>query len=439
MALRIGRRISNRKASVLTLTLTLALASIAGCSGDSKNASASPVAGAGAGGGRGQNGGPGGPGGGPGGPGGGRGGASVVLAASDVATVGRSTIEEATPVTGDLRPIETVEIRARLEGDLEGVYVREGDRVRRGQLLARFENSEQESGRQSAEAGRVAAQTELTTAQWSLDQSEELFKAGAIPERDLKVAQQGVASARARLAAADAQVRSTTSFVTDTRVLATTTGVIAERHVENGEHVARGAPIFTLVRNDVLELAAAMPARRASGVAAGQTVHFSADGRAFDGRVARVSPTIDPATRAVTVFMQVPNADGALKGGTFATGRVVGRTRVNVLVIPTAALRQSDDEGERQYVYRINGQTLAPAQLSLGTVDETRGVAEVLDGLQEGDRIVVGNVGTLGEGMRVEIVGNEGQGRGRQGAGGRQGADSRPPGGARGTAATPRP
>ena len=67
--------------------------------------------------------------GGPGGPGG-RGGPSVVLAATDVAQVRRGPIEAGVPVTGDLRPIETVEVRARLEGDLEGVYVRECDRVR---------------------------------------------------------------------------------------------------------------------------------------------------------------------------------------------------------------------------------------------------------------------------------------------------------------------
>lgn len=338
--------------------------------------------------------------------GGGRPAPSVTLAAADVATVKRETIEEGVAITGDLRPIASVEVRARIEGDLVGVFVREGARVQTGQVLARFEASEQESGLASAEADRVAAQSELTTAQWNLDQSRELFKAGAISERDFKTAEQGVASSRARLAAAQARVRATGSLVRDTRVLAPTSGIISRRLVENGEHVARGAGLFTLVRNDVLELAAAVPARQANVVQPGQTVHFVADGRAFDGRVARTSPTIDPATRSIAVYIQIPNANGSLKGGTFATGRVVSRVVEGALTVPLAAIRQSPADGS-SFVYRIAGRVLDVVTVRLGVVDDRGGVAEVVEGLAAGDRVIVGNVGTLGRGMQVIIAGEE--------------------------------
>ena len=104
-------------------------------------------------------------------------------------TVKRMLVEESTPIAGDLHPIETIDVKARLEGDITGVYVREGERVRSGQLLARFEASEQESNLRSAEADRAAARGELATAQWNYEQSQELFKAGAIPERDHKAAE----------------------------------------------------------------------------------------------------------------------------------------------------------------------------------------------------------------------------------------------------------
>ena len=347
---------------------------------------------------------------GPGGGGaGGRPAPSITLTSTDVAQVTRASIEEGTPITGDLRPIETIDVRARLEGDVVGVYVREGDRVGQGQLLARFEASEQESGRRSAEADRVSAQTDLSTAQWNLEQTQELFKAGAVPERDLKTAQQAVVAARARLAAAESRLRSTSSSLSDTRVLAPATGVIEKRLVENGEHVARGAPLFTLVRNEVLELAASVPARQASDVHAGQPVHFSADGRSVDGRVARVSPTIDPATRSITVYAQVPNAGGVFKGGTFASGRIVSRTLEGVVVVPTAALRQSQ-EGGHPYVYRVRGGVVDQADVSVGVTDESRGLTQVLAGLQVGDVVIVGNVGTLGRGMKVNVINPDQQG-----------------------------
>ena len=348
---------------------------------------------------------------GPGGGGGGAGGRpspSITLAATDVATVSPMTIEDGVALTGDLHPLETIDVRARIEGDLMSVYVREGDQVRAGQLLATFEASEQESSRASAEADRAAANAELANAQWTLEQNESLFKAGAIAERDLKTSQQSVIAARARLAAAVARLRASGNQARDTRVVAPASGVLEKRLVDGGVHLARGAPMFTIVRSGTLELAAAVPARQAAPVRVGQVVHFVADGRRFDGSVARVSPTIDPATRAVTVYVQVPNPGNTLRGGTFATGRVVARTLTNVLAIPTAALRQGQEDG-KPFVYRIDGKTLNSAPVQLGAVDEQQGFAQVTEGLQAGDKIVVGNVGTLGRGMQVTIAGAERQ------------------------------
>jgi RND family efflux transporter MFP subunit len=342
--------------------------------------------------------------------GGGRQAPSITLAPTDVATVQATTIEDGVAITGDLRPSETIDVRARIEGDLLDVYVREGQQVSAGQLLARFEASEQESSRASAEADRAAASAQLANAQWTLEQNQSLFKAGAIAERDLKTAQQAVVAARAQLAAAEARLRATGNQARDTRVVAPASGVVDKRLVDGGVHLARGAPMFTIVRNQVLELAAAVPARQAAAVRAGQVVHFVADGRRFEGRVARVSPTVDPATRAVTVYVQVPNPGGTIRGGTFATGRVVSRTLDNALAIPTGALRQGQEDG-KPFVYRIDGKTLQVAPVQLGVVDEQQGIAQVTDGLQAGDRVVVGNVGTLGRGMQVTIAGAEKPGR----------------------------
>jgi RND family efflux transporter MFP subunit len=334
---------------------------------------------------------------------GGRGGGAITLSESDLAIVRRAPIEEGTPITGSLNPIETVEVRARLEGDIVRVLAREGQRVSEGELLAQYESSEQESARRSADARAASARADLSTAEWNLTQSEELFKAGAVAERDLRAAQNTVASAKAQLAAADAAVRSSAMSASDTRIVAPLTGTVATRTVEVGEHIARGSTLFTVVRSDVLELAASVPARSANGLLAGQTVRFSADGRDFQGRVARISPTIDPATRSVTVYIQIPNDGGRLKGGTFATGRVIGRTISNAIVIPSAAVKQSP-EGT-PYVFRLDGATLAQVDIQLGIVDEAAGVVQVVSGLSEGDRIIVGNVGSLGKGMQVQVVG----------------------------------
>jgi membrane fusion protein (multidrug efflux system) len=314
-------------------------------------------------------------------------------------------IEAGVAVTGDLRPVEQIAVRARLEGDLEAVLVREGDRVREGQLLARFEASEEVSNRESAVAERAAAESEVATAEWNAEQSAELFRAGAIAEQAHRTAQQQLAAARARLAAAQARVRATSSTAADTRVLSPTTGVVATRDVEVGERVSRGAAMFTVVRNDQLELAASVPARQANEIRPGQPVRFVADGQALEGRVARVSPTINPATRAVEVYLQVGNPGGRLKGNTFAAGRIIGRTIDDAILVPVAAIRQAGDGGA-SFVYRVGGgDVVERVPVSVGVSDDTRGVVQVTDGLAAGDRVIVGNVGAIGAGSKVQIVG----------------------------------
>jgi len=344
-------------------------------------------------------------GGGRGGPGGGRGG--VVLAASDVVTLEIGVIEDAVSVSGNLRPIETIEVRSRLNGDITGVYVQEGERVRAGQLLARFESSQQESSRRGAEADRESARAQLQTAQWAAEQSAALFKAGAIAEQEHRAAIQAVVAAQASVAASEARLRTASAVSSDTRVLAPSSGIIDRRTVQPGERVSINTPLFTLVHNETLELAANVPSRLANLVQPGQVVRLGVDNRMLESRVSRVSPTVDPVSRSVTVYVKVPNANGAIKGNTFASGRIIGDRRTGALLVPTNAIRQAPGTESAPFVWRIAGGALERRNVTLGVVDAAAGVAEVKEGLGVGDRVIVGNVGALGNGSKVTIAGGK--------------------------------
>lgn len=335
----------------------------------------------------------------------GRGG--VVIAASDVATLANGIIENAVAVSGNLRPIETIEVRSRLNGDINAVYVQEGERVGAGQVLARFESSQQESSRRGAEADRESARAQLQTATWAAEQSAALFKAGAIAEQENRAAQQSVVAAQAAVAASEARLRTASAVSSDTRVLAPASGIIDVRAVQPGERVSISTPLFTLVRNETLELAANVPARMANLVQPGQVVRLSLDDRTIESTVARVSPTVDPVSRSVTVYVKVPNATGAIKGNTFVSGRVVGERRAGALLVPTSAIRQSPGNDAPPFVWRIAGGALEKRNITLGVVDDAAGVAEVKDGLSVGDRVIVGNVGALGNGAKVTIAGGK--------------------------------
>ncbi len=367
--------------------------------------------------------------GGPGGPGGRGGPQAMVLGPTDVAEVTTTTIESSILISGDLKPIEEIAVRSRVEGDVVKVFAREGDRVGNGQVLAQFENAVQEGERASAAADVESAKADVSNAQWNAEQSAELYKAGAIPERDVRTAQQTLAAATARLAAAEARLKGSQRNALDTRILAPTTGVVSTRTVDAGEHVVRGATLFTVVRNDVLELEAAVPSRQANELKVGQVVRFASSGRDLEGRIARIAPTINPANRSITVYIQVPNRDGAIKGNSFATGRIIGQAVPNTIAIPTAAVRQSA-KGDAPFVYRIEGGKVQIAEVELGIVDETINQTQILKGLNKGDEIIVGNIGALGRGMEVRVVSNEAQQGGGRSAGSDGGAGGRPKGGA---------
>lgn len=355
--------------------------------------------------------GPGGPGGPPASGGNARGGGSIVLSSADIHKVATGLIEEGAAISGNLRPIETVSIRARLEGDLTQLLVREGDVVRSGAVMAQFESTEQEAALRSAEADEIAARTEAETAQWNLEQTRDLFKAGAVAERDMRAAEQGAATANARRAAAESRVRAAASLSRDTRVTSPVNGVVERRNVENGERVTRGEELFTVVRSDVLELTAAVPARRANTLRRGQAVRFSADGRAIEGRISRVSPTIDLASQSVTVYVEVPNRDLSIKGNAFATGQVIERALPGQLLVPQSAIRQASASADiGAFVWKVERGALVSAPVTLGIVDEARGVVQVLGGLAAGDEVVVGNVGMMGAGMQVQVIGTESKG-----------------------------
>lgn len=340
-----------------------------------------------------------------GGPGGG-GRPPTVLGPTDVIEVKTGSIESAIQISGDLRPIEEIAVRARMEGDVVAVLVREGDRVTRGQVMVRFENSVQEGDQVSAAAEVESAKADVANAQWNADQSAELLKAGAIPERDLRTAQQTLVAAQSRRAAAEARLKGVAQVLGDTRIVAPTTGVVSARAVEPGERVSRGATLITVVRNDVLELEASVPSRQAAELKPGQSVRFAAGGRQLEGKVARISPTINPSNRTLTVYLQVPNPKGDLRGNTFATGRVVTRAIDNTIVIPSAAVRQSAS-GDKPFVYRIIDDKVDVATIEAGVSDELSATQQVLSGLSVGDRIIVGNLGALGRGMPVRVVSPE--------------------------------
>jgi len=320
---------------------------------------------------------------------------SAVLSGSDVARAARTDLIAGVPVSGTLEPSVVIRIASPIPEVVEEVLVKEGEAVREGQALAKFRTSAAEPAALSAEAQRRLASSDY-------DRMQSLYKEGAVSERDVENAEVTLRAAEASEAAAKKKLDEST-------VRAPTSGVISQRNVDSGDRVKDGDLLFQLVNTQELEFEATVPSEYATQVRVSSPVVLAVTGSAdatIDGRVSRVNATVDPATRQVKVYVSVPNRDGRLVGGLFASGRVVLRQVKGAIAIPQAALRI--DPAGKTYVLVIDGGRIARRDVTPGTTDEQASLVEIDNGLTGDETVVVGPASGLRVGVPVTIAGGEG-------------------------------
>jgi membrane fusion protein, multidrug efflux system len=169
--------------------------------------------------------------------------------------------------------------------------------------------------------------------------------------------------------------------------------------VSVGDYVTKGLKVATVVRISPLRVRLTIPEHFVSVVGVGQPVAFAVDaypGREFEGTVKYVSPNLEANQRALTVEASVPNPDGALKPGLFATARIEQPQKTPAILVPATAVQTSAGTSR---VYVVNGDHVDERIVTIGqTIDA---LIEVTSGLKAGDRVATKNVTTLADGTKV--------------------------------------
>ena len=319
--------------------------------------------------------------------------APALLATTDVSQSTRTDLVAGLPVSGTLTPATDVLMGAPLAEVIETVPVREGQTVRKGELLARFRD-------QALAPAAAGADAELKAAQSEYDRNQNLFKAGAISKRDVETAE-------ARWKSAQASAAQATKMYSDAAVRSPIDGVIAKKYVEAGNRPGIGDPMFRVVNTSRLEFEATVPSEFVRLVKPGAPVRLDISGfpnGSITGAVARVNATADPATRQVKVYVSVPNPKGTLVGGLYAGGVIVTGAARAALAVPDAALKT---QGDSTFVYAIESGKLARHLVRTGVRDADRGLTEILSGLDSGVTVITGAVEGLLPGQSIKIGGKE--------------------------------
>ena len=327
---------------------------------------------------------------------------SVVIGPENIVVVTDQDIRTGPALSGTLAPEREATIRSELTAPVVETLVEQGQRVNAGQLLLRLDDAAIRDQLLSARSAVTTAQANLTVAQHENERNETLLKAGAIAERAAEQSRAQVTASRAQLATAQAQLASAEKQSGNTRITAPFAGIVSAREVNAGDVVSPGTALITVVDPSTMRLEASVPAEALAAVRLGAPVDFSVTGypnRHFTGRVTRINPIADPATRQVRIIASLPNNGGTLVGGLFAEGRVSSESH-RAAVVPQSAV---DERGLRPSVMRLRSGRTEKAEVTLGLRDAATETVEVTQGLAAGDTVLLGAARGISAGTPVKV------------------------------------
>jgi RND family efflux transporter MFP subunit len=324
------------------------------------------------------------------------------LASGDLIQARTLDLTRSLPVSGPIKAVNSAFVKARVAGELQGLTVREGDRVQAGQILARVDATEYQARTRQAQQQAESAKAQVDIARRSFDNNRKLVDQGFISQTALESSSASLAAAEASYRAAMAAADIARKSLDDTVLRAPITGQVAQRLAQPGERVAIDARVLEVVDLNRLEVEASLAAVDSIGVQVGQTVRLNVEGsnRSLTGKVARINPSAVAGSRSVLAYLSLDTTKG-LRQGLFAQGSIaVGVSRA--LAVPVSTIRT---DKPLPYVQWVQDNKVAHQTVTLGERGEADGVPMVaVTGLAEGSQVLSGAVGALRAGTAIKTV-----------------------------------
>jgi len=366
-------------------------------------------------------------------PGGGRGGGRAAMPV-DMAPASRHEVIDYVTVVGNLIGQATVDVVPRVGGRIDSIPVKLGDRVTRGQTIAKIEDDQIKEQINQRMASLEVNKANVTQRESDAKLAETIFQRMKVQyDRDLlskqlledaeakyNTAVSNVGVAKAQLVQMQSSVDELKITLANTTVTSPVDGFVSKRVLDQGAFAGANTVILSVVDIGIVRMVANLVEKDVKRVQPGVSALVEVDafpGEQFTGQVSRVAPVFDPATRTAPMEIEVPNPGFRLKPGMYARVRLTVDRRPNALTVPRGAV--ADLEGKRG-VFMLENGVARFHEVRTGLQDNER--VEVLEGLTEGQRVVTVGTLALRDGDRISVVGEpgdgQGRGRGRRGGGG---------------------
>ncbi|HTJ23471.1 MAG TPA: efflux RND transporter periplasmic adaptor subunit [Gemmatimonadaceae bacterium] len=309
-----------------------------------------------------------------------------------IETVTPSTRAWSTTASGIVQANTSVDLAFQVPGKVIAVGPDEGQPVRAGQEIASIDPTDYRLAveQASAQADRAARDR---------DRNQPLLASGGIALADMDHLESG---ARQTAAAADLAKKR----LSDTRLTAPLSGIIAHRAVEVGATVAPGQPAFTIVDLDPVRVRIGVPEADVGHVAEGApaTVRISALDTSFIGRVSLIGVVADPTTRSYTVEVAVPNPARRLRAGMVAEATITTGQRTTATMVPAAAVVHDGGVSGTTIVYVVDRDDARVHARRVTTGAAHGDSLEITSGIAANDQVVVAGQQRLREGARVQVL-----------------------------------
>ena len=326
----------------------------------------------------------------------------IELSAIDLATAHVVELTSGLPISGALKAVNSAIVKARVPGELQGLTVREGDRVEAGQVIARVESTEYADRVRQAQQQADAAKAQVEIAQRQVDNNAALVRQGFISKTAADNSLASLNTAQANHRAAQAGIDVLRKSLADTVLRAPISGQVSQRLAQPGERVAPEARIVEIVDLSRLELEASISPADSVAVRVGQQALLRIEGAAqpVPATVARINPSAQAGSRSVLIYLTVAAQPG-LRQGLFAQGQLATETQ-RALAVPLNAVRT---DKPLPYVQVVEGDRIAHRTVQTGVRGEVDGELWVaVQGVADGARVLRGAAGVVREGTQVKLA-----------------------------------
>ena len=326
----------------------------------------------------------------------------IELSAIDLATAHVVELTSGLPISGALKAVNSAIVKARVPGELQGLTVREGDRVEAGQVIARVESTEYADRVRQAQQQADAAKAQVEIAQRQVDNNAALVRQGFISKTAADNSLASLNTAQANHRAAQAGIDVLRKSLADTVLRAPISGQVSQRLAQPGERVAPEARIVEIVDLSRLELEASISPADSVAVRVGQQALLRIEGVAqpVAATVARINPSAQAGSRSVLIYLTVAAQPG-LRQGLFAQGQLATETQ-RALAVPLNAVRT---DKPLPYVQVVEGDRIAHRTVQTGVRGEVDGELWVaVQGVADGARLLRGAAGVVREGTQVKLA-----------------------------------